>query len=497
MFDSLPQQAQDGFQWAWDDYQPYFDNLLNRPLTTETLEHWLADWTRLAEFTREVGTRLYIATTVNTADEDSKQLFFSFLENVSENIDEASDRLARKLLESGLQPHNFEIPLRDMKADVELFREENLPLHTTLSKLGNRYQEITGAQTVQWEGEEKTLTQMKVMLLDGDREKREQVWRAVYSRQMQDREQLNDLWKDMLQIRLKVAENAGKSSFRDYQWMAFGRHDYTPQDDQRFLQSISEVVVPAMLRRAEKRKAALGLDTLRPWDMDIDPTGTEPLKPFDNVQTMIDTTANIFAQIDPELSSYYNIMKDNNLLDLDNRKGKAPGGYCTSLPQAKQSFIFMNSVGVHDNIQTLLHEAGHAFHNFEAQKLPYAQQRGYPTEFAEVASMSMELLAAPYFETENGGFYDEVGAARARIEHLDGIIRFFPYMAVVDAFQHQVYENPQAAMNPDNCDAWWEELWDQFMPGVNWAGIEDIKRTGWHRKLHIFLIPFYYIEYGL
>ncbi|MEO1443083.1 MAG: M3 family oligoendopeptidase, partial [Chloroflexota bacterium] len=498
MLERLPEQAVDGFNWTWDDYKPYFDDLLNRSLTKDNVEAWLADWTRLIEFAYEVHTRLYIATTVNTEDEDSKNLYFSFLENVSEDMDTAMDKLSRKVLESGLQPENFEIPLREMRASVELFREENLPLQTELSKLGNQYQEISGAQTVEWDGEEQTLTQMKVMLLDSDREEREQVWRAVYNRQMEDRAQLNDLWKEMLQIRMKVAENAGKASFRDYQWMAFGRHDYTPEDDQRFLQSISEVVVPAMLRRMEKRKAALGIETLRPWDMDIDPTGTEPLKPFDDVSTLIDTTASIFAKLDPDLSSYYNVMKDNDLLDLDNRKGKAPGGYCTTLPQAKQSFIFMNSVGVHDNVQTLLHEAGHAFHNFEAQKLPYAQQRGYPTEFAEVASMSMELLAAPYFEVANGGFYeDEVSAARARIEHLDGIISFFPYMAVVDAFQHWVYENPQDAMNPDNCDAQWESLWDQFMPGVDWTGIEAIKRTGWHRKLHIFLIPFYYIEYGL
>ncbi|MEL6271880.1 MAG: M3 family oligoendopeptidase, partial [Chloroflexota bacterium] len=239
MLERLPEQAVDGFNWTWDDYKPYFDDLLNRSLTKDNVEAWLADWTRLIEFAYEVHTRLYIATTVNTEDEDSKNLYFSFLENVSEDMDTAMDKLSRKVLESGLQPENFEIPLREMRASVELFREENLPLQTELSKLGNQYQEISGAQTVEWDGEEQTLTQMKVMLLDSDREEREQVWRAVYNRQMEDRAQLNDLWKEMLQIRMKVAENAGKASFRDYQWMAFGRHDYTPEDDQRFLQSIS------------------------------------------------------------------------------------------------------------------------------------------------------------------------------------------------------------------------------------------------------------------
>lgn len=496
-FDDFPQSAQTALEWTWDKYQPYVDDLLARPIDASTVESWLADWTKLRELSGEVYSRLYVATTVNTADEKSKQQFFTFLENAAEQLETANEQLNRKLLDSGVQPEGFEIPLRAIQEDVKLFRQENIPLKTELEKLTQRYSEIAGKQTINWHGEDKTLDQMKVMLMESDRTQREQAWHAVYDRILQDRDAFNQLWGELLDLRLQLAANADKSTFRDYQWMAFGRYDYTPDDDLRFLDSIEEVVVPAMLRRLEKRKQYLGLDSLRPWDMDIDTTGDAPLKPFGDAQALIDGGARIFEQVNPQLSAYYNTMRDNNLLDLDNRPNKAPGGYCIKYAMTGNSFIFMNSVGIHDNVQTLLHEAGHAFHNFESAALPYVQQRQYPTEFAEVASMAMELLALPYVAKDKGGFYDATGTARAWVEHLDGLIRFWPYMAVVDAFQHWVYTNPDAARDTANCDETWGNLWDRFMPGVDWTGLEETKKTGWHRKLHIFLLPFYYIEYGL
>lgn len=497
MFEQLPKHAQDAFAWGWDDYKPYFDNLLARDLTENTLHAWLVDWSTLAKLAYEVYSRLYVATTVNTSDENAKTQYFNFLDNVMENLEAANDQLQRKLIDSAYEPDGFAVPLRQMRGSVELFRQENLPLKTQLQKLSKQYDEIMGAQTVEWNGEDKTISQMRVLLLDKDRDTRERAWRAAYARQMQDRDPLNELWQQMLDIRLQIAANADKPNFRDYAWIERDRYDYTPDDDLRFLDSIEKVVVPAMLRRMERRKEALGLDTLRPWDMLVDTLGDAPLKPFENVNTLIAGGASIFAQIDPELSSYYNSMRDNGMLDLDNRKSKAPGGYCTDFPLAGHSFIFMNAVSTHDDVQTLLHESGHAFHNFESAKLPYIQQTDYPTEFAEVASMTMELLAAPYLVREKGGFYSTAEAARARIEHLEGILNFWPYMAVVDGFQHWVYTHPDDARNPANCDAQWLQLWGRFLPGVDWNGLEDIKATGWHRKLHIFHLPFYYIEYGL
>jgi oligoendopeptidase F len=275
------------------------------------------------------------------------------------------------------------------------------------------------------------------------------------------------------------------------------RFDYTPDDNVQFLDSIREVVVPAMLRLMERRKELLGLETLRPWDMQVDPTGKAGLSPFKDAAELIEVVGRMFEQLNPDLSGYYNNMRDNRRLDLDNRANKAPGGFCAPLPVSGQSLIFMNAVGIHDDVQTLLHEAGHAFHNYESFPLPYTQQEDYPIEFAEVASMAMELLAAPYLAADNGGFYSDEDAARARIEHLEGLISFWCYMSVVDSFQHWAYTNPGDAHDPTNCNAKWTELWDTYLPGVDWSGLEDIKATGWQRKLHIYHIPFYYLEYGL
>jgi oligoendopeptidase F len=300
-----------------------------------------------------------------------------------------------------------------------------------------------------------------------------------------------------MEIRKQKAANAGMDNYRSFQWQQNRRFSYTPENCKEFHQAIEAVVVPAAQRIYKKRRQQLAVDTLRPWDLKVDPSGRPPLQPFSNIEEMEGKAEAIFKQVDPELGAYFSTMRQENLLDLDNRKGKAPGGFCTSFPVVKRPFIFMNAVGVHRDVQTLLHEAGHAFHNFEKSHLPYYPQWDVNMEFSEVASMAMELLAAPYLNEEHGGYYSKADAARARIEHLESSICFWPYMAVVDAFQHWVYENADAATNPDHCDAKWGELWDRFMVGVDYSGFEDEKVTGWHRKLHIFLVPFYYVEYGL
>jgi oligoendopeptidase F len=298
-------------------------------------------------------------------------------------------------------------------------------------------------------------------------------------------------------LRRRIAENAGLPDFRAYRWQQKLRFDYTPQDCYRFHQAIEEVAVPAALRIYERRRQRLGVETLRPWDLAVDPLGREPLSPFQTISELEEKCQAIFTRVDPQLGEYFEIMRREGLLDLDNRKGKAPGGYCTQFYAAKRPFIFANSVGLHEDVQTLLHEGGHAFHVFETNYLPYYQQLEIPYEFLEVASMGMEFLAGPYLDAEQGGFYSTQDAARARSEHLEQAVLFWPYMAVVDAFQHWVYENHEAASDPAKCDARWAELWQRFMPGVDWGGLDEVLRTGWQRKLHIYQDPFYYIEYGL
>ena len=497
MFDTLPPSAQMIMDWDWARFVPYVDDLLSRPLDADSVGRWLADWTALSEMVDELGSRLYVATTINTEDADAQQRFHAFLEHIAEPAEAADQQLKEKLLASGLEPAGFEIALRNMRAEAALFRAENLPLFTQEQKLNNEYDQIVGAQTVEWDGAERTLPQLRPAFQEADRGRRERAWRLAAARQLADRAALNALWQKLLPLRRQQAANAGYDSFRDFRWQQFNRFDYTPADCLAFHEAIEAAVVPAARRIYARRQQRLGTAALRPWDLNVDPQGRAPLRPFADVAELESRTEAIFRQVDPALGERFATMRREKLLDLDNRKGKAPGGYQTDFERVKRPFIFMNAVGIHDDVQTMLHEGGHAFHCFESAALPYIQQRSFGAEIAEVASMSMELLAAPYLTAESGGFYSPADAARARSEHLEGMILFWPYMAVVDAFQHWVYTHADEAMQPANCDAAWAGLWDRFMAGIDYSGLEAEKETGWQRKLHIFQIPFYYVDYGL
>ena len=485
--------------WEWSEYKPYFDYLSNQKISSANIEEWMKYWSDLSELIGEVGTDVYVATTVDTADEKAKKRFHSFLENISENASSRNQELKKRLLDSGETPDNFSIPLRAIKSEVEIFCEENLPLMTKDSKLSKEYDAIIGAQTVEWEGKEVTITQLSPILLGTDRDKREKAWRLANERRLEDREKINKIWKQILEIRIDIAKNAGFDNYRSWRWEYLKRFDYTPEDCLRFHEAIEKVVMPFANKLMKERKEKLGLETLKPWDLSVDPDGREPLTPFENAEELEEKCHNIFKAVDTELGKHFDVMRENKLLDLANRKGKAPGGYCTEYYHQRLPFIFMNAVGTHGDVQTMLHEGGHAFHVFESNQLPYSSQRDVGMEFAEVASMAMELLAAPYITKDFGGFYNLEDANRARIEHLEKSVLFWPYMAVVDAFQHWAYTNPEKAMNPDNCDKEWTFLWKRFQTfeDLDSSEFEDVIATGWHNKLHIYHVPFYYVEYGM
>ena len=484
-------------EWKWAQFSPLYQELIECSLSPENISAWLADWSRTSEWVDELENRLYVAITVNTADKDAENLFNAFMDTTYPQASEAEQALKKKLLESGLEPDGFEIPLRNMRAEAALFRSTNLPLLAQEQKLSNKYDKIVGAQTVEWLGEERTIDQMNPVLQNPDRAVREQAWRLVRERQLADRGAINALWQKFMPIRQEMAQNADLPDYRAYRWIVMQRFEYTPENCKQFHDAIEKVVVPAAARIMENRRLRLGLDTIRPWDLDVDSFGKPPLRPFQTIDELISKTSAVFHKVDPQLGKYFDTMSQENLLDLDNRKNKAPGGYCTEFSAVRKPFIFTNAVGIQDNVQTLLHEGGHSFHVFESAHLPYLSQLQYSNEIAEVASMSMELLAAPYLADGDQAFYTAGEAARARIEHLEGSILFWPYMAVVDAFQHWVYENPKQGSDPDACDAQWGALWDRFMSGQDWSGLEDAKVTGWHRKAHIHQIPFYYVDYGL
>jgi oligoendopeptidase F len=498
MFATLPTTYHDFIHWTWPQFEPYYRELSDRALSAADVEPWLADWSQISKIVQETYARLQVASTLDTADAQAEKNYLTFLGEVYPQIETAEQELKQKLLDSGLEPAGFEIPLRNMRAEAALFRETNLPLHVENHKLGSEYNKIIGAQSVTWQGQELTLQQMRPITQDADRDVRERAWRLASERGLADRAAINELWKKLVPLRRQIALNAGCADYREYRWRELLRFDYTPQDCETFQAAIEAVVVPAATRIYEKARQRLGVSSLRPWDcdQDRDPLNYPTLQPFASAAQLIATTEKIFQHVDPQLGAYYTTMRREQLLDLDNRKGKAPGGYCTEYPIAQRPFIFMNAVGLRDDVRTMLHESGHAFHVFETNHLPYIQQLQVPMEFAEVASMSMELLAAPYLPEKFGGFYPDREAARDRIEQLERIILFWPYMATVDAFQQWAHTQPAGA-DPDACDAKWLELQRRFMPGLDWSGLDAALMTGWHRKQHIHRSPFYYVEYGL
>lgn len=498
-FQSLPTDAKSILALTWADYEPYYQELEERPLSAENIQDWLNDWSRLAETADEHYWRLNIATTVNTADTQSEEQYNKYIEEIQPQVKTAEQRLKDKLLASGLSPKGFETALRMMRAEAEIFTEENLPLLAEEQKLATEYNKIRGSLTVMWEGEERTLMQMFPLFYENDRSIRQRAWDAIEAQLASVRRSINELWEQFMPVRLKIAENADMPDYRAYMWKQKFRFDYSPEDCKSFHAAIEEVVVPAAKRVYETRRQRLGVDTLRPWDLSVDPFAATPIKPYETIEEFKARSLAIFEQVDPKFGEYFQIMMDEGLLDLESRKNKAPGGYSLGLHVAHRPFVFMNNSNTPWDVQTILHEGGHAFHEFERAHVHF-YQRGeiyLPAEFAEVASMGMELIASPYKTKEHGGFYTESEAARAMIELLEGIITFWPYMALVDAFQHWIYEHPAEGSNAAKCEEKWAELWDRFIPGIDYSGLEDAKKTYWHRQGHIFNSPFYYIEYGL
>jgi oligoendopeptidase F len=483
----------------WEGIEPLYQILEKTDLSDGSVDQWMEGWSDLRKLVDERYARLELATELDTTDEEAEKRYHDFLENIYPSTQAADQKLKEKLLASKLVPAGMELILKKMRTEADLFREENLPLMTAESKLGTEYSKILGAQTIEWEGEELTLTQVKTKLQTPDRDQRKELWELMSRSQLNDRDRINQLWGKFMKIRAELAANAGFPDYRSFRWLQRLRLDYTPEDSKEFIAAIKEVAVPAATRIYERYKTRLGIDRVRPWDLINNQTtfSLPPIRAFETEEEFITRVGNIIKKLDPVLGGYYQTMQDNQLFDLLNRKGKGPGGFCTSFATVGLPFIFMNSTGKSSDLRVLFHESGHAFHVFERVNLAYHHQWRPGLEFAEVASTAMELLAEPYLGEDQGGFMSVEDAARTRLLNLEEKLLFWPYMAVVVAFQHWAYENHEHGQDPAACDAKWSALVDEYMPGIDWEGYEDVKMTGWHRKLHIHQVPFYYIEYGL
>lgn len=480
----------------WDQIEPLFRELLDRQLdSVESIEHWLYDRSELCSVIEEEGSRRYIAMTCATNDQETEKAFLQFVEEIEPRTKPFWHEIDKKLVNSAhvddLDPGRYDILLRSSRNQIELFREENITIETEITKLSQQYQKIMGAMTVNFKGEELTMQQMGKFLEENSRDLRKDAFDAITHRRLQDSEKLEDTFDQMLALRNQIAENAGFEDFRAYKFRRMERFDYTPQDCLNFHDAIEKIVVPLQRQILDDRRKALNIATVRPWDMTCDRYGRTPLKPFEDTDNLVHGCHEIFDRIDPELGTNFQRMIDLGLLDLESRKGKAPGGYQTTLHEMRLPFIFMNAVGLNRDIFTMLHEGGHAFHTFAAREEPIFAYRHAPMEFCEVASMAMEHLGEPYLES----FYSPGDAARARRDHLEGAISILPWIAIIDAFQHWIYTHQDH--NRNERAACWIDLMERFGAGVDYTGYEDVLRYRWHAQLHIFEVPFYYIEYGI
>ena len=481
---------------SWAELEPLLDELERRRLDTpEALERWLLDRSELTAVVHEEGAIRYIRMTCQTDNPDYEKAYLRFVEEIEPRLKPRFHRLNELYIES---PARSQLPReryfvldRKIQNSVELFREENVPLETEEEKLGQRYQKITGAMTVHYDGKEQTLQQMARYLEEPKREVRQEAWELIAERRLQDCEQLDEIFDELLAIRQKIAENAGFANYRDYAFRRRERFDYTPEDCERFHQAVERHIVPLMRELQRQRQSKLGVEDLRPWDLNVDPEGKPPLRPFSKADELIEGCLEIFHQVDPELGTQFGRLAELGLLDLESRKGKAPGGYQATLEEHRLPFIFMNAVGRDSDVRTLLHEGGHAFHTFAARDEPLIAYRHAPLEFAEVASMGMELLSAPHLSV----FYSPEEAERSRRRHLEGIVTLLPWIATIDAFQHWLYTHP--GHTREEREAKWLELHERFGGIENWAGYEEALRSAWQRQIHLYLYPFYYIEYGI
>ncbi|WP_290798445.1 M3 family oligoendopeptidase [Flavihumibacter sp. UBA7668] len=483
---------------TWDVLEPYFMDLLNRPLhSSDELEKWMADCSELEAVISEDACWRQIRMTCDTENKALEEAFTFFVMEIQPKIQPYADQLNRKLISNeytkGLDQQEYFTYLRSVKKSIDLYREENIPLQADLSVLAQQYGVISGKMTVTFDGKEYTLQQATKFLEHPDRTKREAVYRSIQERRYQDREQLNELFSQLVEKRHQVALNTGFANYRDYKFAEMGRFDYTKEDCFAFHEAVKQHVVPLVAEIYRKKQAKLKLDTLRPWDTEAEPDGIEPLRPFKTSEELLEKTIECFRELRPLFADCLVTMKKMGHLDLESRKGKAPGGYNCPLAESGAPFIFMNAAGQMHDVTTMVHEGGHAIHSFLAHPLRLSAFKEYPMEIAEVASMSMELFSMDYWHS----FFDkEEELLRAKEHQLERVITIFPWIAIIDKFQHWVYEHPQHSL--DERANKWLEINDEFATGVlDLSGLDEFRKFGWQRQLHLFEVPFYYIEYGI
>lgn len=482
---------------SWEVLEPYFKQLLERSIQSkEELELWLKHRSELEAFVSEDMAWRYVHMTCDTTDKKLEEAYLFFVNEIEPKVSPMNDALNRKLMEcpftASLDEQKYFVYLRSIRKEIEIFREANVPLLAQIASESQKYGSITGSMTVTMEGKELTLQQASNYLKNPDRNLREEAFRKIQEKRQEHAAELDALFDNLVKLRHQVALNAGFENYRDYMFAAMGRFDYRPEDCLNFHDAVQKEVLPLVKRIHEQRAAALG-HSLRPWDMEVDPANLPALEPFTSGSDLVDKTIHCFEKVDDYFAWCIQTMDNMERLDLESRKGKAPGGYNYPMAETHVPFIFMNAASSTRDVETMVHEGGHAVHSFLSKDLELAAFKNCPSEVAELASMSMELLS---YDGLDAFYKNPADLKRAKQEHLEGIIKILPWIATVDKFQHWIYTNPNHSI--EERKAYWMELMRDFGTGlVDWNGLENFQETGWQKQLHIFEVPFYYIEYGI
>jgi oligoendopeptidase F len=484
---------------SWEDIQPYFLDLKERDIVSKAdFLKWLKDRSELDAILEENAAWRYIHMTVDTRDEELSKAYTYFVTEIQPKLAPLDDELNQKMMAHPAakelqQEKDYAIYFRSVQKDLDLFREENVAIEAEISELAQQYGAISAAQMIEYLGEKMTMQKASLFLKDLDETVRKTVFELMGKRRRQDDVQLDELYSKLVQKRHQLAVNAGFKNYRDYKFQALGRFDYTQEDCFNFHASIRQHIVPLVKAIHVKQALQLGKDQLKPWDTEVDPLGRKALKPFETGQELLEGTIAMFQQIDPFFADCIQTMDRLGHLDLESKPGKSPGGYNYPLYEIGVPFIFMNAVGAHRDLVTMVHEGGHAIHSFLSKDLALTGFKNLPSEVAELASMSMELLSMEQW----GRFFGEADELkRAKIEQLETILKILPWIATIDEFQHWVYENP--AHTVAERQERWKLITDAYGTGiVDWNGFEDFKARSWQRQLHLFEVPFYYIEYGI
>jgi oligoendopeptidase F len=465
------------------------------PQNATELRQWILDWSDYFSEISEESSRRYIAMTCDTQDQQAAALYEQFVSEIDPVVSKWNEVLEKKLVAHpsvGELEEEFGHWFRSVRSSLELFNAKNIPIETQVNLEVQGYQKITSAMSVKWQGETKTLQQMGPFLQSPDRQVREASWKLVTERRLADHEALDASFGKLFALRMQIAANSGyKDNYLPYIFKAKGRFDYTPKDCRKFHETVRKVVLPMQAEHYRRRAGRLGLDRLRPWDTAGDPLGRPPLHPFQTGAELIEKCERLFGRLHPQLGEWFGILRKENLIDAESRLGKAPGGYQIGLDKSRRPFIFMNAAGTNNDVYTLLHEGGHSFHQFAMADQPIAAYRDLPAEFAEVASMGMELLGS----ADLSDFYSASDARRSRLDELGDLLSLFPWVAMVDEFQAELYSHP--GHNASDRREMWLGVMDRFDAGLDWTGFEEAKAYHWQKQLHIFEMPFYYIEYGI